>query len=519
MGAVYLAHDTQLDRPVALKVPTFGPGEEGLRERFFREARAAAALRHPNLCPVFDLGEQGGVPYLTMAYIEGQSLSAYLRSKERLPPREAVRLVRALAEALQEAHDHGIIHRDLKPSNILLNDRRQPVVTDFGLARRTASQDERLTRTGAIMGTPAYMPPEQVNGDVAAMGPGCDIYALGVILYELLAGRPPFEGPMGVLIARIVLDPPPSLTGLRPDLDPALEAICFKALAKQPEDRYPSMRAFARALESWLDGKAPPPLPVSRRPVTMNQELEALAAGAETVALPRRSRKRTALWFLAAALIFSVTCLLPVGWVVVLLTRFFENVSARVIQAGKNLQEQQKEQELRRKEQEKEQRDLEDLVRTWKPPQVGADTTLLFPPAFGGYRRTETNDKAGVAELDLEAPGWRAVYRGPEGTVELFAYRADKNAKRGILQQVLDAVTRREAAPGFPIQAPGSASVQGSAQGIYLSYDLGSKGAGAGQHGTFLWQGDWLLLARAASAREPGAFLKQYLTQPKKGDP
>jgi hypothetical protein len=250
MGTVYLAHDSQLDRRVALKIPHFA-SEDGpaVLERFHREARAAAALNHPNICPVHDIGEVDGTPYLTMAFIEGESLAARPRP---LPPEQAVALVRTLALALEEAHQHGIIHRDLKPSNIMINPRGEPVIMDFGLARRICPGDVRLTRSGQMLGTPAYMSPEQVSGDTAAMGPGCDIYSLGVILYELLTGRLPFEGSAGELLAKILITEPTPLRTHRPDLDPALEAICHKALAKKSSERYPSMAAFARALGEYL---------------------------------------------------------------------------------------------------------------------------------------------------------------------------------------------------------------------------------------------------------------------------
>jgi hypothetical protein len=254
MGAVYLAHDTQLDRQVALKVPSFGPGDDpALRERFLREARAAATLSHPNICPVYDVGEVDGVPYLTMALIEGRSLADILRKHPQLPAPQAAALVRQLALAMQEAHERGVIHRDLKPANIMINRRKQVVIMDFGLARRGVDAESmRLTQSGAVLGTPAYMPPEQVDGDVQAMGPGCDIYSLGVILYELLAGRRPFEGPLGSLMAQIMLEPPPPLARFRPDIDPALEANCRKALAKKPADRFATMAEFAAALADWL---------------------------------------------------------------------------------------------------------------------------------------------------------------------------------------------------------------------------------------------------------------------------
>src|SRR5262249_15483203 len=157
--------------------------------------------------------------YLTMAFIDGRSLAELLRDEGPLPPRRAAELVRQLALALQEAHDAGVVHRDLKPGNVLLNRQGQPVITDFGLARRTVRPDEgRVTEGGVATGTPAYMPPEQINGDVKAMGPGCDIYSLGMILYECVAGRLPFAGPFGTLISQILLDPPPPPSQFRKGL-------------------------------------------------------------------------------------------------------------------------------------------------------------------------------------------------------------------------------------------------------------------------------------------------------------
>jgi serine/threonine protein kinase/Tfp pilus assembly protein PilF len=256
MGAVYLAHDAQLDRLVALKVPRFGinPGPHD-EERFLREARAAAMLSHPNLCPVYDAGQIGGVSYLVMAYVEGKPLAELLRDDPRRPIQGSVRLIAQLALAMQEAHRRGVIHRDLKPANVMIDSRGQPVIMDFGLARRgPETGDVRLTQSGMILGTPAYMSPEQVNGAIAAMGPACDIYSLGVILYELLTGRLPFTGALGELMAQIVSKPPPPPSQFRPGLDAELEAICLKALAKEPALRFGSMHEFANALERYSQG-------------------------------------------------------------------------------------------------------------------------------------------------------------------------------------------------------------------------------------------------------------------------
>jgi formylglycine-generating enzyme required for sulfatase activity/predicted Ser/Thr protein kinase len=253
MGTVFLADDTQLERQVALKVPQFSAddGEEVL-ERFYREARAAATLNHPNLCPVYDVGEIDGIHYLTMAYIDGRPLSDSLRPGQPMSVDIAVSTVCKLARAMAEAHEKGIVHRDLKPSNIFVNQRGEPVVMDFGLARRNDSQDARLTKTGAVLGTPAYMSPEQIKGEVDAIGPCCDIYSLGVILYELLTGELPFDGPIVSVLGQVLTQEPLPPSSIRTDLDPRLEAVCLKMMAKNCDDRYGSMNEVTAALETAI---------------------------------------------------------------------------------------------------------------------------------------------------------------------------------------------------------------------------------------------------------------------------
>jgi serine/threonine protein kinase len=258
MGAVYLAHDPQLDRLVALKIPRLLEDDPLVwRVRFLSEARTAATLHHPNICPVFEVGEADSRPYLTMAYIEGETLAARLRRAGPPPIPEALALVRAVARAMAEAHDRGIVHRDLKPANIIIDRRGQPVVMDFGLAlRATATDDLRLTLSGVAMGTPAYMPPEQAGGDHDAIGPPADVYALGIILYELVTGRVPFQGKtFGKLLAQIERDPPPVPSALNPAIDAALEAILLKTLGKAPEQRFATAGALADALDACAQGE------------------------------------------------------------------------------------------------------------------------------------------------------------------------------------------------------------------------------------------------------------------------
>jgi serine/threonine protein kinase len=269
MGAVYLAEDPVLERPVALKVAHFqGPDGSVAAQRFLREARAAASLQHEGLCRVLDCGECEGISYYTMEYIEGRPLSQLVEKGRPLPPRQAAELVRQVALALDEAHRRGVVHRDLKPSNIMLDGQDRPKVVDFGLARRDS--DSTLTEAGALAGTLPYMSPEQVNGKPA--GPASDLYSLGVILYRLLTGRLTFEGlTRADLIYHIAHVAPERPSRWHPGLDRRLEAICWKALAKAETERFSSMGAMAAALDEYLDSAtaatqdfapAPPSQPV-----------------------------------------------------------------------------------------------------------------------------------------------------------------------------------------------------------------------------------------------------------------
>lgn len=269
MGVVFLAEDTTLHRQVALKMPRFeGASSPEMVERFYREARTAATLQHANICPIFDVGEVSGVHYLTMAYLEGRPLAQFIKPGQGLAPRTAAILVRKLAQALDEAHRRGIIHRDLKPSNIMITVKNEPVILDFGLARST--NDSRLTGSQAVMGTPAYMAPEQARGDTRSVGPAADIYAIGVILFEALTGRLPFEGPPLAVMHQLLNNSPPAPSSLKAGIDPALEKICLQALAREPQGRFPSMAAFAAALTAYLKGDStvvPSAMPMATLPL------------------------------------------------------------------------------------------------------------------------------------------------------------------------------------------------------------------------------------------------------------
>jgi serine/threonine protein kinase len=250
MGEVYLAHDNQLDRQVAIKFARLGrhPAAD-TADRILAEARAAARLHHPGICPVFDADVCDGVPYLTMAFVQGSTLAAELKRLGPCPPAYAARLVRTVAEAMQYAHDHGVIHRDLKPGNILLTADHTPVVTDFGLAVRL---DREGLADGVISGTPHYMAPEQAAGDAAKIGERTDVFALGVILFEMLTGRVPFDGTPREVLEQVKTKAVPPVRSLRKDVPAPLARVVAKATAHNPADRYDGMTAFADALTHSL---------------------------------------------------------------------------------------------------------------------------------------------------------------------------------------------------------------------------------------------------------------------------
>lgn len=248
MGTVYRAFDQRIGRPVAVKVlrrtlasdPTFV-------ERFRREARAAGALSHAGVAKVFDYGERGGEPFIVMELVEGQNLAQRIAERGRLPWREAFAVGAQVARALAAAHALGLVHRDVKPANILLSPDGFAKVTDFGIAR--APQATTLTRTGMVLGSANYVAPEQAQG--ITVGPAADLYSLGCVLFEAVCGRPPYQGASAVAIAAQHVDAPvPDPRDHVPDLPGHVAALLMRALAKQPQDRFPSAAAMAAALSA-----------------------------------------------------------------------------------------------------------------------------------------------------------------------------------------------------------------------------------------------------------------------------
>ncbi|MFO0611692.1 MAG: serine/threonine-protein kinase [Polyangiaceae bacterium] len=287
MGEVWRARHVALDKAVAVKVLRFAA--PSARARFLREARVLAALRHEGLVEVHDFGETPHrFPYFVMELLEGESLANRLDRERQVPAREAVRIAVAVAEGLSAAHAAGVIHRDVKPDNVLLvGSSRRPKVVDFGIASAQRDGDERLTVSGAVLGTPQYMAPEIIRGEEG--GAGADVWGLAVTLYEMVAGAPPFaSNDMIALFRKIVEDPLPFPRNA--EMDGALFRVLAEALRKSPSERTPSMVVFGAQLSAWLQARGEPP-PSSARRSAARAESEPLEPRAAPLVAPPPPRE------------------------------------------------------------------------------------------------------------------------------------------------------------------------------------------------------------------------------------
>jgi len=294
-GAVYRARDTLLNREVALKVPHPGAIEtERERERYLREPQAVAQLHHPNIVPVFDASFDGDHVYVASALIQGVTLKERIQDGD-LNAREAATIVMKLASALDYAHSRGIVHRDVKPANIMLDEEGEPLLMDFGLAQLQSTVSE-LTTYGKALGTPYYMPPEQARGELDQIGPHSDQYSLGVILYELIAGERPFEGPPDLVISLVKFEEPTPPSKVKKQVvSRDLETICLKAMQKQNSSRYKTCADVAEDLRRWLAGQ-----PISARRIKASERLARWC---------RRNPAIAGLLFFVQTLLLAIVCI------------------------------------------------------------------------------------------------------------------------------------------------------------------------------------------------------------------
>src|SRR5262245_56905614 len=298
MGIVYKARQKNLNRVVAIKMILAGQfADQSDIDRFYAEAEAAAALSHPNIVAIHEIGEMNGQHFFSMDFIDGKSLSGLIQENP-VPPRQAAEFARTIAETMEFAHEKGVVHRDLKPANILLDKRQRPLITDFGLAKQV-SNTSQLTMAGSIVGTPSYMPPEQAAGKIEEVGPWSDLYSLGAILYELLTGRPPFRAATPFETIRQVLEteaPSPRL--LNPNVPRDLETICLKCLQKARTNRYASAQELADELNRFLRGE-----PIHARPISQAARFWPLC---RRNPITSSAIATAALFFVAASIVMTV---------------------------------------------------------------------------------------------------------------------------------------------------------------------------------------------------------------------
>jgi eukaryotic-like serine/threonine-protein kinase len=297
MGVVYEARQVALKRRVALKMVSAGIHAGDLQlARFQTEAEAVARLDHPNIVRIYEVGEHASIPFISLEFVEGGSLEEKLAGRP-LPAREAAGLAQTLSQAVHYAHEQGVVHRDLKPANVLLAADGTPKISDFGLAKRIDDVDSSHTRAGTVVGTPSYMAPEQADGDVQAVGPLSDVYALGAVLYELLTGRPPFKGATLLdTLDQVRTREPVPVRQLQPKVPRDLETVCLKCLQKEPRERYSSAGALAADLRRFLEDR-----PVQARPAGRAERAWRWC---------RKNPRAAALTAVVAALVVSVGALL-----------------------------------------------------------------------------------------------------------------------------------------------------------------------------------------------------------------
>jgi serine/threonine-protein kinase len=305
MAVVYRAFQPSLNRYVAIKVlpPQFAFDQQFV-ERFQREAKAAAGLRHPNIVVIHDVGQHEGIYYIVMEHLEGRTLKQLIDQEGSLPPKRVARIVEQVGAALDYAHQRGFVHRDVKPSNIFVGKGDHTTLTDFGIAK-AASETQHLTREGTLMGTPEYMSPEQAGG--GEVDPRTDLYALGVVLYHMLVGRVPFRGttPHAVLHA-VIYEPPPPPRQISPNISPAVESVILKAIAKRPEQRFQRGPDLVDALKAAFARKrpaaaVPPPPTVGATPRRGSRppDRPAKPRPAKPKPAPSRQRSPLLLWIMA----------------------------------------------------------------------------------------------------------------------------------------------------------------------------------------------------------------------------
>ena len=525
MGEVYRARDTRLGREVAIKVLPEHFAQDSLRlARFEREARAVAALSHPNILAIHDYSTEQGVSFAVMELLEGETLRDCV-ARAALPWRQALEIAAAVADGLDAAHVKGIIHRDLKPENLFLTADGRVKILDFGLARvevetstaaETATFTPALTESGTVMGTIGYMSPEQVRG--LPVDGRSDLFSLGCVLYEMITGKSPFRRRTSAdSISAILHEEPPALSDSGLEVLVEVECVMERSLAKDPGKRFQSAREFALALRTLLrdPDAAQQPLPTApylkpprARERQVVETAEHLATARDVpertrtgrTEAPTRPAGRRLLGglkvLLGCGLLAVVLCGTPIAGVVWLVSNYVPKI-------GDWFHAEMKKQDQ-----------WDEVARFWRPPPADAGPELLFPAGINEYQLIKHDTKADITNLNIQARGRRAIYKAPWGEIELFVYPATKLEKEALLRRAYERLLPNEDSKSDGRSGnstrEGYHKIRGSVEGIFLSYEVG-PGLTPNQYGVFWWDKDWLFLARSSVVRDPGAFLKDYL--------